>query len=79
MEFTKPAYNVWEHNHIEQTPEYMNNRLELLAEINQEWQSSERRQQIQQEMALISFEMAERLREHYGQEIEEAWSEYERA
>lgn len=78
-EFIKGAYNKWEHNQTEQTPEQMNMRLEQLAEINQEWQCNERRAQIQQEMSIIAFELSERFRESKGIEVEEAWSQYERA
>lgn len=77
MEFTKPAYNIWEHNHLEQSTEQMNVRLEVLASIDQEWQCKERRQQIQQEMALLSFELSCRYAEQKNIDIETAWAEHE--
>lgn len=67
-EFTKPAYNIHEHNHTEWSDERLYQRLTQLTEINQPWQGSrERLRTIQDEMSYIVFEQMQRYGETHGE------------
>lgn len=63
-----------EHNHTEWVDGRLAERLGVLAEINQPWQCTERRLQIEREMCIIAFESSERYREEKAVQVEEAWA-----
>lgn len=71
---TNEIYNVHEHNHIEWPEERLQRRLgELSANSRSVGYSGERAAQVGREMSIIAFELSERLRSEYGQDIQEAW------
>lgn len=78
MEFTKPAYNIHEHNHVEWSDARLKQRDEELQAINKPWQSPEGLARVQGEIGKIAFEVSKR-KDDIQDEIDKAWSEYERA
>lgn len=78
-DFVEGAYNPDAHAFSEWPDERLQNRLNELHENNRSiGYTGERLTQVQREMTNIAFEMAERLRDAKNQQIEEAWSDYER-
>lgn len=68
-------YYANNHDHLIRTSERLNLDLALLRETRH-YAHGDRRKQIDREMAYSAFELAERAREQYNVEIEEAWGQY---
>lgn len=74
-EYIQAAYNKYEHDYLERTDDQLQEKLDTLTK-SREYGVGARRKQIEREMSMIAFELAERYRERKNEQIEQCWSEH---